>query len=279
MKDINIVIVNYKMKNDIEQCLNSLYKDVNGDRLDINIVVVDNKSDDAVDTMLKEKFPTVKVILLPENKGFGHAQNVGLVSTEAAYHFILNPDTVFIEGQHIIKKMFDYMESHPKVGMIGPKIVNADNSLQYSCYRFPIFWQPLFSRTKFGQMGFGKKINDHFLMKDFHHASTRPVDWVMGSAMFARGVVLKQTGLFDERFWMYAEDSDLCRRMWEAGWPVYYVHNIIIKHFHGRGSAKVPGVFKALLKNKLARIHLLSWFKYMWKWRTNHKYYLVKKQY
>ena len=66
---------------------------------------------------------------------------------------------------------------------------------------------------------------------------------------------------------MYAEDSDWCRRMWEAYWPVYYVHDIVIKHAHGRGSAKVPGIFKALIKNKLARIHLSSWLKYMWKWR------------
>jgi len=89
----------------------------------------------------------------------------------------------------------------------------------------------------------------------------------MGSAMFVRNKAVKEVGLFDERYWMYAEDSDWCRRMWEMHWPVYYVHDIVVKHTHGRGSAKVPGIFKALLKNKLARVHLISWFKYMWKWR------------
>jgi len=273
MKDINIVIVNYKMKTDIERCLASLYKDLANDNLNINIVVVDNASNDGVDLMLKEKYPAVKIILREKNDGFGKAQNAGLKSDEAKYHFILNPDTVFLENGKIIRKMYDFMETHPKIGMIGPKIVYPDNSLQYSCYRFPIFLQPVFSRTKLGQKKFGKKVSDKFLMKDFDHNSTRPVDWIMGSAMFVRGEALKQEGLFDDRFWMYAEDSDLCRRFWEAHWPVYYVHDIVIQHWHGRGSAKVPGVFRALVKNKLARVHLISWLKYMWKWRGNSIYY------
>ena len=95
----------------------------------------------------------------------------------------------------------------------------------------------------------------------------------MGSAMFARKEALGEVGLFDERFWMYYEDIDWCLRMWEAGWPVYYLHDIVIMHAHGRGSAKVPGVMKALLKNKLARVHLSSWLKFMWKWRGSSKYY------
>ena len=110
-------------------------------------------------------------------------------------------------------------------------------------------------------------------MKDFHHNETRPVDWIMGSAMFVKDKAIEHVGVFDERFWMYYEDSDWCRRMWEAGWPVYYVSTITLEHVHGRGSAKVPGIAKALLTNQLARVHVSSWLKYMWKWRGNHRYY------
>lgn len=273
MKDISIVIVNYKMKNDIEKCLFSFCQDIADSGLDIAVVVVDNDSHDDIDRFLQEKYPQVKVVLQNRNLGFGQAQNRGMREVRAKYYFCLNPDTEFSPGQKIVRRMYDFMEKHPKIGMLGPKIVYPDNELQYSCYRFPSFWQPIFSRTKLGQRKWGKKINDRFLMKDFNHNETRPVDWIMGSAMFIRSEAIKDVGMFDDRFWMYAEDSDWCRRMWEKGWPVYYVHDIIIKHAHGRGSAKVPGVLRALLRNKLARIHLTSWIKYMWKWRGNSRYY------
>ncbi len=273
MYDINIVIVNYKMKEHIDKCFASLFADIKNSDLNINIVVVDNASHDGTRQLLQEKYPSVKYIQLSENGGFGKAQNVGIKSAEARYYFPLNPDTYFYPGEHIVKKMFNFMERHPKVGMIGPKILYPDESLQYSCYRFPTLSHPLVSRGNFGNKGWGKRLHEAALMKDFNHNETRPVDWIMGSAMFVRGIAMKQVGVFDERFWMYYEDSDWCRRMWEAGWPVYYVHDIVLQHLHGRGSAKVPGIFKALLKNKLARVHLMSWFKYMWKWRGNHKYY------
>lgn len=273
MKDINIVIVNYKMKNDIEKCLVSLYKDINNSGLDIAITVVDNNSGDGIDIFLKEKYPDIKCLMQSENVGFGKSQNRGIKEVEAKYYFALNPDTEFPEGQSVIKKMYDFMENHPKIGMIGPKIINLDGSLQYSCWRFPRSLQPLYQRTKFGQTKRGSKKVSHHHMKDFRHDETRPVDAIMGSAMFVRKEAIDKVGLFDERFWMYFEDIDWCLRMWEAHWPVYYVHDIVIRHAHGRGSAKVPGVFRALIKNKLARVHLLSWIKYMWKWKGNNKYY------
>lgn len=273
MYDVAVVVVNYKMKADIERCFTSLFVDLDASTLAVKVVVVDNDSHDCVDEFLRGKFPQVSCIKQTKNNGFGAAQNVGLRSVEAKYYFVLNPDTYFFPGGRVIQRMFAYMEEHPRIGILGPKIVYPDGSLQYSCYRFPTFWQPIFSRTHFGQRGRGKKVNDHALMKDFDHKKTRPVDWVMGSAMFVRGAALKQVGLFDERFRMYYEDSDWCRRMWEASWPVYYVHDMLLEHVHGRGSAKVPGIFRALVKNKLARVHLISWLKYMWKWRGNYKYY------
>lgn len=273
MVDVNIIVVNYKMKSAIERCFSSLLADLVGETLSVRIVVVDNASDDGIKEWLKEKFPTVECIVQEKNFGFGAAQNVGLRSIEAKYHFVLNPDTYFFPGGQLVRRMYDFMEARPTVGIIGPKIIYPDGSLQYSCYRFPTFWQPLFSRTHFGARGAGKRLNDHALMKDFDHKKTRPVDWIMGSAMFVRGAAMKAVGVFDDRFWMYYEDSDWCRRMWESAWSVYYVHDMLLEHVHGRGSAKVPGIWRALMKNKLARVHLASWLKYMWKWRGNYKYY------
>ncbi len=273
MTDLSIVIANYKMKADIEKCFASLFPDIAESGLSVEVVVVDNASDDGIDAWLKERYPTVRCIVLPENFGFGKAQNVGLKAVEAKYYFVLNPDTYFYQGGQTLRRLHHFMEQYPKIGLIGPKILYPDGSLQYSCYRFPTFWQPLFSRTKLGEKGRGKQTQDWTIMKDFDHNVTQPVDWVMGSAMVVRHSAMKEVGMFDERFWMYYEDTDWCHRMWDKGWPVYYVHDIMLEHVHGRRSAKVPGILRAVLKNKLVRVHIQSWLMYMWKWRGNHKYY------
>lgn len=273
MKDIAVVIVNYNMKDLIEACLKTLYLDFQDDALSVEVLVVDNHSEDGVEDVLKQRFPHVRFVAQDANRGFGAAQNKGIALADAHYVFILNPDTKFLPGQHTLRRLYAYMEAHPKVGMIGPKIVYPDGSLQYSCWRFPSFFQPLYNRTKLGHTKWGKQKYDHHMMKDVDHNTTRPVDALMGSAMFVRKEALHDVGTFDERFWMYFEDIDLCVRMWEAGWPVYYVHDIVLEHLHGRGSAKIPGLLSAFLKNALFRAHVMSWLKYMWKWRNIKKYY------
>lgn len=273
MLDICVTIVNTGEKDEIISCLNSLYADSAGCAFSYGVVIVDNGSNDSI-IDLEKMFSNLKVIIQECNEGFGKSHNKAIASTEAKYYFVLNPDTNFPVGGSFLKKMRAFMDENQQVGVAGPKIVYPDGSLQYSCYRFPTFLQPIYSRTKLGKKGKGKEIADNFLMKDFSHNETIPVDWVMGSAMFVRGAAIKKVGGFDDRFWMYAEDSDWCRRMWEKGWCVYYVHDVLIAHAHGRASAKVPGVLNALIKNKYARVHLLSWFKYFVKWRGNRKYYI-----
>lgn len=267
MFDIAITIVNYKMAEEIRQLLESLKQDLVGSSLRVQVIVVDNTPDDGTWLMLKNIFPEAKYLPQDYNLGFGRAQNVGLAAAEAKYYFILNPDVVFEPGGRILEKMFQFMEANPRVGMAAPKLLNSDGTLQYSCFRFPFFWMPLFRRSSLGQRrGFSRRVNK-FLMKEYNHEGERPVDWVMGSAMFARGEALQQVGNFDERYFMYFEDCDLCRRFWQAHWPIYYLGGIKIRHRLGKGSAKVPGFLRSMLKNQLTRIHISSWLKYMWKWR------------
>lgn len=265
MLDVCITIVNTKEKDEIRECLKSFYQDSAGSGLNFGVVIVDNGSNDGAESLEKE-FDNLKVILQEKNEGFGRSHNRAVGSVEAKYYFVLNPDTFFPPGTLFLRRMFDFMEANPKVGVAGPRTVYPDGKLQYTCCRFPHFLQPLYSRTKLGKEGRGKKIVENYLMKDFSHKKTIPVDWVIGSAMFVRAEAIKDVGGFDERFWMYAEDSDWCRRIWKRGWYVFYAHDIELKHAYGRVSAKVPGIMAAFLKNKYARIHLLSWLKYFWKW-------------
>ncbi|TAN32675.1 glycosyltransferase [Patescibacteria group bacterium] len=278
MKDINIVFVNYLMKDDILNAVSSILKDIAGASCDVQITVADNSENkDGIKEELATKFPQIKYVNSGGNVGFGKGNVVGFKDTPARYYFALNPDTVIPENSQTIERIIKFMDANPKVGCIGPKMVNVeDNSLQHSCYRFDL---PSILIKPLKQMNFDRKYEwvkkhaDRLLMKDFDHNETMPVDWVLGAAMVVRKEVTDAIGWFDERYFMYMEDCDWCRVMWENGWPVYYVHDIVITHKHERASAKVPGVFKAFIKNKLARIHFYSWLKYMWKWRGNHKYY------
>ncbi|MFH1789732.1 MAG: glycosyltransferase family 2 protein [bacterium] len=273
MFDINVVIVSYNSRNQVEKCLASMFVDLKESGLNVHVTVIDNCSNDNILWLLKLGYENIKFCVNKKNAGFARAQNRGLKAVDSKYHFILNPDTVFLPQQNVIKKMYDFMEQNKQAGIVGPKILYPDGSRQNSCYRFPKFMQPLYSRTFLGRIGKGKKEAENYFMEDFEHNNTVPVDWIMGAAMFVRSQALSHVGYFDERYWMYAEDSDLCRKMWENNWMVYYLHSASIKHEHGRGSASTQGIARSLIKNRLARAHLKSWLSYMWKWKSTRHYY------
>jgi GT2 family glycosyltransferase len=278
MKDILIVFLNYNSKDLILRAVDSVLKDLNGSQITAQIVVADNSlNTDGVKEALYDKFNgIVKYVDCGGNVGFGLGCNVGFATDVARYYAALNPDIFIPENSNTIEKIIKFMDEHPKIGIVGPKLLNEDGTLQYSCYRFDIgsiLVKPFKQLNLENKYKIIKKFVDRLQMKDFDHNETTPVDWVMGSAMFARKEAIDDVGFFDDRYFMYMEDSDWCRRMWESGWAVYYLHDAVIYHGHARDSAKTPGIFRALLKNRLARIHLVSWIKYLWKWKFNFKYY------
>lgn len=275
MHDINIVYVNYLNKEDILKAVESLSADILGCPYKIQITVVDNSENkDGIRDALLEKYINIKYINAGKNIGFGKASNLGFQSTEARYYFALNRDTIILPNSKTIENIIKFMDQHPKIGCIGTKLINIDGSLQYSCYRFDfrsIAIKPL-KHINFDQKyKWIKKYTNRLLMKDFDHDQVRPVDWVLGAAMVVRKEVVDQIGWFDARYFMYLEDCDWCRNMWDNGWPIYYVPDIVIQHRYERASAQIPGIINALVKNRLARAHLKSWLKYMIKWRNKYK--------
>jgi GT2 family glycosyltransferase len=276
MKDLSIVLVNYYFKQDILQALLSLTQDISECPYDIQITVVDNSGNaDGIGKALHEQFPQVTYINAQKNLGFGQGTTLGFKAHTARYYFALNPDTFIPAQSRVIERLIKFMDDHPKIGCIGPKLVNMDGSIQPSCFRFDpasIFVKPFKQINWDKKYRLIKRLTSRLSMDDFSHDRTQPVDWVLGAALMVRHEVVAAIGWFDERYFMYLEDCDWCRTMWEAGWSVYYVHDIVIKHRYTRQSAKVPGLFKALVRNRLARIHLKSWLKYMWKWRGQWKF-------
>jgi hypothetical protein len=259
--DISFVIVNYKNKGLTLNCLKSIEESWST-KIDHEIIVVDNNSNDNLGEILAWQNPRVIFIQNKKNSGMGAGNNLGIKRARGRYIVVLNPDTLAFKGT--FDKLYDYMEANPKVGVVGPKQFNPDKTIQDSCYRWHSFLTPFFRRTFLGRLGLADWEINRFLMKDYKKDKPREVDWLLGSCLFIRASALKEIGLFDERFFLYFEDTDLCRRFWQKNWPVVYNPMVEIIHNHSRESAQSPW-YKFFL-NVASRHHVKSWWLYMIKW-------------
>ena len=259
--DLSIVIVNYNSKDKTFFCLNSIYKsNLNG--ISFEVIVVDNDSSEKIEEELKNKYPSVVFIQSDENLGMGSGNNLGIKNSTGKYILILNPDTEV--RPNTIKKLYDYANNDKNIGLIGPKLFYPDGKIQNSCYHFPNLLIPFFRRTFLSK--FAKGYLDYYLMKNTDLSKPLEVDWIMGSCLLVRRSLLDKIGLFDERFFMYFEDTDLCRRIKLSGWKVIYLPSAEVIHHHGRASAKRHWLI-APFTNRLSRVHIASWIKYFLKWR------------
>ncbi len=265
MVDVGIVIVVYNL---IEECLSSLAEAIAHSRYSTKVVIIDNDSPkaDVVQPWANKHLPHAQVVMRGFNHGFGRSMNFGAAMINAKYYFLLNPDTILTDPD-ILNKMVEYMQSHPDVGLIAPKISNFDGTRQDTCRRFPAWYQPLIQRSALCETRWGKAYLTHFQMHDFDQSDERKVDWVQGSAMFLPGNIWRALNGFDHRYWMYFEDIDLCRRIWGMGKAVVYLPSVQLQHLYGRASAKIKNPILNILKTKATRAHLASWAKYMWKWK------------
>lgn len=229
---LTIQIVNWNAREPLRAALSSIL--ANPPRFAYEILVLDNASSDGSVQMLEKEFPEVKLIVSESNLGFSKGHNLAARAAQGRYLFILNPDTEVLPGA--LDALVQYAERHPEIGIIGPKILNPDGSLQYSCRRFPNPAAALFRNTPLGKLFPNNPYTRDYLMTDWDHNSVREVDWVSGAALFIRHEVYQQLGGFDEQFFMYCEDTDLCYRAWQAGYKVVYYPEAHIKHAIGRST-------------------------------------------
>lgn len=242
----------------VKNCIKTVFEsDLN---FDYEVIVVDNNSKDNLDQLLKESFPQVRFIQSPKNIGMGGGNNLGIKEANGEYVLILNPDIHLFRDS--IKTMIEHLESRPEIGLIAPKLLNPDKSLQHTCYRWHNFWTPIYRRTALSQFSFARRELRRFLMEDWDHSTAQEVDWIQGSCFLLPKKVIDQVGHFDDKFFMYFEDTDLCRRIKKAGYQNVYFPNSEVIHFHRRQSAD-----SNFLLNKMTRTHIVSWLKYMYKWR------------
>lgn len=232
-------------------------------KLQYEVIVVDNNSNDGTCQMMRNEFPDVTFIQSPANGGFASGVNQGMARATGKYLLVMNPDIAVLGTP--FEEMFHYMEQHAEVGLCAPKLLNPDGSVQTSCREFQTPGTILLRRSPLGRLPFARKKLRKFLMLDWDHKENRSVDWVLGACMMARRSAVDKVGQLDERFFLYFEDMDWCRRFWAAGYSVMYLGATTeIVHYHRRQSAENPG-FKGIF-SYATRVHIRSALKYFMKY-------------
>lgn len=232
-------------------------------QIQLEILVIDNNPRAGFGALLAKEFPEVRYLPMDKNRGFGSAMNVGIRAAKGEMVFVFNPDLAPEIGS--FEKLLAYIRAHDEVGMVGPRLQNPDGSLQYSAFAHPTLLIPALRRTFLGKTMWGKNVLAAFQLRDRDHTLTQQVDWLMGSAMLARRADLLALGGFDERFFMYYEDADLCRRIHEMGKQVIYFPEARMIHYHRRASA--DGSFIRQIFNPLTWQHIRSAIVYAKKYR------------
>jgi GT2 family glycosyltransferase len=230
--DLSIIIVSYNTKDLLSRCLFSIYHNAPG--VNLEIIVIDNASRDDSIQMLKENFPQVILADNEQNIGFARANNKGLLIARGEFVLFLNPDTVVLP--QALEKTLEFLRRTPDAGMVGCKILNPNGSLQYSCRSFPSFWN-YFLESFFLYKLFPKnRWIGKFYGTNFSYDHIREVDVVLGAFMMTKKEILDEVGCFDERFYIYSEETDLCFRMKKHNRKVYFFPDAQIVHY-GRASA------------------------------------------
>lgn len=233
--DLSIIIVNYNVKEFLQNLLVSIRRSIDG--LSSEIIVIDNASDDGSVEIIKEKFPDVRLIANRENVGFGAANNQGLEASCGKYILLLNPDTIVQEDT--FTKLIRFFETKPDAGLVGCKILNSDGTLQLACRRgFPGPWTSFCKVTGLSKLFPKSRIFAKYNLTYLDENQTYEVDAISGAFMMMRRELYEKIGGFDSQFFMYGEDLDLCYRSQKAGFRNYYYHDTQIIHYKGESTKR-----------------------------------------
>ena len=227
MPDLTISIVNAGSREVLLECLDSVHGSMRGD-LVLEVIVLDNASEDGSVQAVRERFPDIRVIAQEFRAGFGANHNRVLRESSGPYILLLNPDTASRDWR--FDRMLAEMNHHPHVAALGPRLVYPDGGPQASAWRFPTPARCLLGLVTGGRVDNAQSTGDR----------PRRVDWLMGSALLLRREALDEVGLFDESFFLYFEEVDLCLRLHRAGWEMLYFPEITVVHHKGERSGYVP---------------------------------------
>lgn len=264
--DLSIIIVNWNSANYLRHCLASIYRETRG--ISIEVVVVDNASrDDSCAELIRGEFPSVVLHCSSKNLGFAQGSNLGYELSSGKILLFLNPDTEI--QSDVFTRMVKELESRSSTGAVGSRLLNSDGSLQTSCIQsYPTILNQLldseFLRNRF-------PTSRLWGMQPFFARSANPaqVDVISGACLMVKRDVFAQVGKFDDSYFMYVEDVDLCRRMTGAGYTIRYMNDCKVIH-HGGKSSAVQGKHFANLRQQQAILQFFAatqgrWYSFLYR--------------
>jgi GT2 family glycosyltransferase len=188
--------------------------------------------------VIAEKFPQVKLIRNKENQGFAKANNTGIRQSSGKYICLVNSDVLVLDK--CIEKLIKFMDAHPSTGMVGPRILNPDRTLQYTCRHFPSLWNNICQALGLNRLFPRSAFFSEPFMKYWPHDTQRKVEVLTGCFWFVRRIALDTVGLLDESFFIYGEDIDWCKRFHLKGWEIEFYPGAEAIHFGGASSSNAP---------------------------------------
>lgn len=254
MVDLSILIVNWNTRDLLADCLRSIadcrFKIQDSQSSIVNlqseIIVVDNASTDGSAAMVRERFPWVKLIENAENVGFARANNQGIEQAMGRCVLLLNPDTVAHPGA--LEALVAFMDAHSAAGACGARLLNADGSLQHACHPMLTpgreFWRLIFLDRLWPRAAYP--------IDRWDTVTPRRVEVIKGACLLLRREALDEVGLLDESYFMYTEEVDLCYRLTQAGWELWYVPAAVVTHYGERSSRQVKeAMYLQLYRSKV----------------------------
>jgi GT2 family glycosyltransferase len=261
-KDLTISIVSYNSLGFLKECLRSIFE--NPPAVDYSVIVVDNASADGTSEFLKKNYPEIKLILNDTNIGFAAANNQAIKNSDSRYIILMNSDCEVYKKS--LDNLVEFMDRNPDAGIAGPKIINSDGTVQMSCRRFPSLLDAA-AHNILGDIFPDNPFSKKYKLADIPRDNPSRVDWVSGSCMIIRRGALEDTGMLDERYFMYVEDVDICYRMWQKKWAVYYCPDAeIMHHIGGSAGGNEAGKIKSSYRMQKSAFYFF-WKNYRKSWK------------
>ncbi|MCP2518862.1 glycosyltransferase family 2 protein [Candidatus Aminicenantes bacterium AC-335-A11] len=240
--ELSIIIVNYNGKNYLFKCLRSIYQFP--PKVSYEIIVVDNNSDDGSQEMVRKNFPEVKLVCNKENLGFTRANNIGIKSSKGEFILFLNNDTRILKES--IDLLLNKIKTNPDIGVVAPALLNEDFSYQLSYGAHPNLKNEFFQK-------YFMKLYFKFTLKRKKDDWEKRVDWVSGACFLTRREILESVNYFDENFFLYFDDSDLCARIRKLGKKIIYYPKSKIVHYLGKSKEIIP--LKHLIEYRKSQLY------------------------
>lgn len=266
---VSIILVNYNGNKIIKDCLQSL-RQFNHTILS-EIIVVDNASNDGSPELICEHFPEVKLIRETVNHGFGKGNNIGAKIALGDYILFLNTDTILTCD--FLPQLLTVMIENPQVGIVAPKLLNQDGSLQISTSPALGVWGEFLAQRRSSRYHRGQ--NKEYIDQKFAHQ--QEVDLVVGAALLIRRKLFEQLRGFDENFFMYFEEADLCQRSQYLGWKVIYEPRVSLIHLHGASTKQLPQ--QMLLEYRRSQVYYYQKHRPLWEQKFLQLYLVIKFSY